>query len=265
MKRSFLVPAIVIGALFPIVLLAVQSLAGQWTFESLLPATWTPRAWNYVASVGNRVAGSLLSSLFYSLAAVALSLGISWFPARTLARRSFSAKPLVEGLLLMPALLPSISFSLGLHVIFLRLGWADTLWGVILILTLVSYPYMLRALTEGFRNLGERWNQTAGNLGATPWRIFWEVEAPLLLPSIAAGGTVVFLVAFSEFFLVFLIGGGIVPSFTGFLVPFLGGSDRAVASAFALVFLVVPLGLFALTDRAVGGLHRKMFGEPRQY
>ena len=84
-----------------------------------------------------------------------------------------------------------------------------------------------------------------------------KVELPLLLPSIVAGGTVVFLVAFSEYFLVFLIGGGTVNSYTGYLFPFLNSSDRSVASILSLIFMGIPILLFLIIDEAVTRVYKK--------
>lgn len=66
-------------------------------------------------------------------------------PAKTLAFSSFRGKNLLEGLLLLPALVPAMTFSMGLHFIFIKIGLADTAPGVILVLSMISYPYMLRA------------------------------------------------------------------------------------------------------------------------
>ena len=69
-----------------------------------------------------------------------------------------------------------------------------------------------------------------------------------MIPALASGVSLVFLTAFSEYFLVFLIGGGRVESFAGYLVPFIQASDRGMAAGLTLGFLVVPLGLFGLQE-----------------
>ena len=74
------------------------------------------------------------------------------------------------------------------------------------------------------------------------------MELPLLLPAVVAGGSVVFLVAFSDYFLVYLVGGGLVPSFTGFLFPVLQSGDRSLAALLTLVFMAVPVLLFVLVE-----------------
>ena len=40
--------------------------------------------------------------------------------------------------------------------------------------------------------------QAARNLGASPWRAFWRVTAPLMRPGLFAGGTIVFIWSFTE-------------------------------------------------------------------
>ncbi|MDA3948212.1 MAG: hypothetical protein PF508_03215, partial [Spirochaeta sp.] len=65
------------------------------------------------------------------------------------------------------------------------------------------------------------------------------------------------LVAFSEYFLVFLIGGGAVPSFTGYLFPFLSSGDRTISAALTLLFLIVPMVLFVLIDGGIRAYFRR--------
>jgi ABC-type sulfate transport system permease component len=108
---------------------------------------------------------------------------------------------------------------------------------------------MLRALTAGFQSYGDKYALCARNIGASTLRILFAVELPLLLPAIVAGGTIVFLVSFSEYFLVLLIGGGAVPSYSGYVFPLLNSSDRSVASLLSLIFLVIPVLLFFCIDR----------------
>jgi putative spermidine/putrescine transport system permease protein len=254
--------ALFLGALFavfalPLGLLGLYAFSSQWSFPDLLPKRFDLRAFEYIASQSGQVLLSLAGSILYSLLTVLLTLGLCLWPARFLARQEFRLKSLTEGLLLAPALVPAMTFSMGIHFIFIKLGLADTLPGVVLILTVFTYPYMLRALISGFQTFGPEFAVCARNLGAGPLTTALKVELPLLLPSLIAGGSVVFLVAFSEYFLVFLIGGGAIPSFAGYLFPFLNSSDRSTASLLTLIFLAAPLLLFVLIDFTVGRCCRR--------
>lgn len=248
--------ALVLMFLLPVVVLILQAGAPGWRFPELWPEL-SLDGLRFLAARPGPFLTALTSSLGYSLATVALTLAMTILPAQVLAFGSFAGKNLLEGLLLLPALVPAMTFSMGLHFIFIKIGLADTAPGVILVLSMISYPYMLRALTTGYSLMGREYGICARNLGASTWTVFLEVEMPLLLPAMAAGGSVVFLVAFSEYFLVFLIGGGSVASFTGYLFPLITSSNRGLGALVTLVFLAVPIALFIVLELGLYRYYRK--------
>jgi len=241
----------------PVVVLILVSLAPEWHFPEVLPAGFSFRGLIYLTLHQTQIMTSLFSSLRFSLLTVLATLAMCLFPAALFARNNFKGKALAEGLLLTPALVPPMTFAMGLHFLFIKFSLADTMAGVVLILAMFSYPYMFRALVAGFKSMGEEYGICAKNLGAGTLSILFQVEFPLLMPAVIAGGSVVFLVAFSEYFLVFLIGGGSVPSFTGTLFPLLNSSNRSLAAILTLVFLFLPIVLFLIIDTALVRAYRK--------
>lgn len=235
--------------LLPILYLLIRSVGGIWAFPALLPQTWNFRGLNYLFANIRPILKSLTSSVLYSLATVLLTLLFSIAPARVLARREFPGKIIMESLLLAPILVPAIVFSLGMYPLLLRIGLTDNVAGVILILSLPAFPYMLRALTAGFESYGPGLETTAWMLGAGMCRRVLTVHLPQLFPAIMAGGMVVFLTAFTEYFLVFLIGGGVVPSFSGYLLPLLRAADWGISSVLSLIFLLLPVVSYIILDR----------------
>lgn len=242
--------------LVPLVFVLLEVLAGTWAFPSVFPQEWKLRGLAFLQREAQGILASLGLSLGYSFAAVLVSLLMCWAPAKFLARHSFRGKAVLEGLLLAPALLPAISYALGLQFIFIRLGLVDHILGVILVLSISAYPYMLRSLKIGFLAFDPRYEDAARNLGAGPWRRFFLLEAPALFRSILAGGSLVFLISFTEYFLVLLIGGGVVQGFSSYLAPFIRASDRSASSALLLVFLVIPLLLFLCLELLARRLRR---------
>ncbi|NCN04459.1 MAG: ABC transporter permease subunit [Spirochaetales bacterium] len=234
--------------LLPLVFLGVSLFAGPWPYPLLLPSEWSLRSLSFLWRSREGLIRALGSSLAYSFLSVIFATLLSWAPARYLARHSFRGKALVEGLLLAPAIIPSITFAAGLYRVVLFVGLSDTLVGVALSLSLTGYPYLLRSLKIGYLLYPMEYTNAAKNLGASRWQQWWEVEVPAMIPALASGVSLVFLTAFSEYFLVFLIGGGRVESFAGYLVPFIQASDRGMAAGLTLGFLVVPLGLFGLQE-----------------
>jgi len=241
----------------PVAVLVLQAGDPGWRYPDLIPGGLSWGGPRQAASNPGPMLAALASSVAYSLATVLATVAMTLPPARFLARASFRGKNLLEGLLLTPALVPAMTYSMGLHFTFIRLGLADTACGVVLVLAIASYPYMLRSLTTACAQLGPDYRICARNLGASSRQTFLRVELPLLLPALAAGGSVVFLVAFSEYFLVFLIGGGSVDSFTGYLFPVITSSNRGLGALVTLIFLVLPILLFVLLETILGAYHRR--------
>lgn len=243
--------------LIPLGYLVVFSLAGPWRFPNLYPEVWNFRALAFLQTNSLGILLSLGSSFLYSMGAVFLALLWTWLPAKYFAYQQFQLKALAESLLLAPAILPAITFAPGTYRILLALGLADTRFGVMLILSLVGSPYLFRSLKIGFLRYPREVSSTAFNLGGTKLQVFFKIELPALMPSILSGATLVFLTGFSEYFLVFLVGGGIVPSFPGYLIPFIAGGDQGISASLISVFLVLPLVLLALQELYLKGYYRK--------
>lgn len=245
----------------PLLILLVNAGATRWSYPALLPDGWSPRGLRFLIQNAKGITLAILSSFVYSIAVVALSLLVCLAPARVLARERFRGVRVLEAMLLSPVLVPAITYGMGVHYVFIRLGLANRVVGVVLVLTAASYPYMLRALVAGFERIDPDYETVAANLGAGPLRRTVTVTFPMLLPAIVAGSTVVFLVSFSDYFLVFLIGGGAVRSFTGYLFPFLAAGDRTIGSTLTLLFTLIPIGLFVCLELTIRRFYA--FDSPR--
>ncbi len=257
--KRFFVMMLLLFFVFPLAVLLVYSFAPVWNYPDVLPRKYGSGSFDYIFSQRSGILLSLGSSFLYAMATVFFTIIITILPAQVFARKKFKGRVLLETVVIAPALLPAMSYAMGAHYIFLRTGLSDSFIGLVLILSTVSYPYMLRALTAGFIAYGEEYALCSKNLGAGFFTTLFKVELPLLLPSIISGGTIVFLVSFSEYFLVFLIGGGVVPSYSGYLFPFLNSSELSIASLLTLIFMVIPFFLFVVIEVFLGLYYRRRF------
>jgi putative spermidine/putrescine transport system permease protein len=257
MKHAGTLLVLVLLFVLPVIVLLLTALAPGWRFPDVWPDAFSLKGIDYLLRHHDQILTSLGSSFLFSLLTVLLTLFMCMLPAAVFVRIEFKGKALLEGLLLTPALVPPMTFAMGLHFLFIKLSLTETMLGVVILLAMFTYPYMFRALVAGYQTMGEDYRNCARNLGAGTLAIVLQVELPLLIPAVVAGGSVVFLVAFSEYFLVFLIGGGSVASFTGTLFPLLTSSNRSLAAILTLIFLFLPILLFLVIDTAMVRLYRK--------
>ena len=89
-------------------------------------------------------------------------------------------------------LLGSLLTPLKIKVIFTRLG-------IIIAMIFVSFPFIIRALQPALETLEREFEQAAWVLGASPWKTFYSIIFPNLVPSLLTGITLSFARAIGEF------------------------------------------------------------------
>lgn len=128
-----------------------------------------------------------------------------------------------------------------------------TLGGVLIAMTQVLLPFMVVPLITALESIPPALEEAAQNLGATRWQAFWRVTVPQSVPGIAAGVTLVFVLAFTEFTVSVLMGGGTfaVVSVNMFeaMTTLLDWSRGAVIASLLLVSSATIITVFNLLVR----------------
>jgi len=249
--RWFTVVAIVVIVFAPLVVQVIWSFAFRWYFPDLLPSEWGLNAWRYVFSENSNVGEGLLNSLGIAIIVSLLSIAVGLPAARALALHDFRGKGLVEWLLMVPIIVPSVVATMGIHIVFIRLRLADTYTGVVLIHLIPCVPYMVLVMTSVFANYGTALEDTARTLGASPVRTFWHVTLPAILPGLLVATLFTFLISWSQYVTTLLIGGGRIISLPMVLFPFISGANNATAAAISLVFVAPAILALLFTSRSL--------------
>lgn len=236
-SKAFLVLTI-FAILIPLFTLIIWSFTNNYLWPDILPKNYGLRGWKYVFQNLNRVLTSLKNSLYISFFTTLITLIISVPCAKALAFEEFKGKTFVELLVLSPLLIPPVSIGMGLNIQFIKLGLARTLTGVVLVSIVPCIPYAVRLLKEIFKLVGEGYIKQAMVLGASKTYIFRKIVIPLLLPGILSAGMMCYIISFSQYFLVYLIGGGKIITFTMEMFPFIQSGDRMMGSVYSVIFIM---------------------------
>lgn len=217
-------------------------------WPDLFPREVTMRGINAVFAKEKNWMGLLFSSLFLSTLVSFFSVIIGLMSARALAFYDFLGKKVIYLMILLPFVIPSTVFGMGAQIMFLKLGLARTLFGVILVHLIYSLPYATKLLYDGTKTMGLSLEEQARVLGASPWQSFLRVGLPILAPVILSAMSMSFIVSFSQYFLTLIIGGGKVQTFSIVMVPYLQSGERSISAAYSIVFLWICILIFALFD-----------------
>jgi molybdate transport system permease protein len=123
--------------------------------------------------------------------------------------------------------------------------------------TLVALPLMYKTVLSAFEQVDLTLVSSARTLGASEWRIFWQVLVPLAWPGILAGTVLAFARALGEFGATLMVGGSIpgVTQTIPIAIFFAAEAGRmGVALAWVLLMIVMSLVVIAGINQ---GSHRR--------
>ena len=124
----------------------------------------------------------------------------------------------------------------------------------------VLLPFMILPIYNSVNKIDDEYVESAKTMGASPLRAFYEVTLPLSLPGISAGSILVFILAVGSFMAPALLGGPAQTMVANLITQTFGQSfDWPLASAMAMVYLVVLFALITVFNRFVG--LEEVFGE----
>lgn len=241
----------------PIVAMFVWSFAGRYPWPGILPCRFSLRGWMYPVDNFHRVIPVLLRSVGISLLVMCGAVLFSLPCAAALAFDDFRGKRFVGMLIYMPLVIPAVSLGMGLNVQFIRMGLAGTYTGVITVCMLPCIPYAVHMLRDAFAFVGHRYVEQARLLGAGLPVVVCKVMLPMVLPSLVAVCMMCYIVSFSQYFLVYLIGGGRIVTFTMDMFPFIESGDRRIGSVYGVVFLLSTVVMLFVIERVLRCVYRR--------
>ncbi|MFO1441368.1 MAG: iron ABC transporter permease [Verrucomicrobiaceae bacterium] len=161
----------------------------------------------------------LLNSFQIAIWSTLLSLIIALPLAGLHVRCAFPGRGLLNSMVLLPMILPPFVGAIGvkamlgqagaLNAFLISLGLMDAadpvnwlgegrMLGVVIMEALHLYPIIYLNTAAALANLDPALEEAAANLGCTGWRRFQRITLPLIMPGVFAGGTIVFVWAFTE-------------------------------------------------------------------
>jgi sulfate transport system permease protein len=241
-----------LGLIVIIPLAALVLKAATLTPARFLEVVFSPRAWAaYRLSFGAALIGALINAF--------CGLLLAW----VLQRYHFPGKRLVDGLIDLPFALPTAVAGIALTTIYATDGWvgqflapagikvAYTPLGIIVALTFVGLPFVVRTVQPVLRELPVVVEEAAASMGAGRLQVFFRLILPELLPAVATGFTLAFARGLGEYGSVIFIAGNMPlrTEITPLLIMIkLEEYDYAGATAIALLFLIVSFAVLLLIN-----------------
>jgi iron(III) transport system permease protein len=162
----------------------------------------------YNQSISNSIKIGLATTLLTSIISIPL--------AYLMVRFDFSGKRLLQGIFLIPLVMPPFVGAIGMKQFFAQYGSVNLLlmgigliqkpidWfgggliGIILLEAMHLYPFLYLNVSAALANIDPTLEEQAENLGSSGFHLFRTVTFPLMLPGYLAGAIIVFIWAFTD-------------------------------------------------------------------
>ena len=210
-----------------------------------------------------RALASYRLSFGASLIGAAINMVFGMLAAWVLVRYSFPGKRVVDAMVDLPFALPTAVAGITLTAVFARSGWigghleplgikiAFTPLGVVVALTFIGLPFVVRTVQPVLQDLDAEIEEAAASLGASRWQTVTRVILPALLPALLTGFALAFARAVGEYGSVIFISGN-MPMRTEItpllIVTKLEQYDYAGATAIGVVMLVMSFALLFIIN-----------------
>jgi iron(III) transport system permease protein len=237
-------------------------------FLLLLPmvvvfASWLKPDWQIWQHLAQTVLGTyLLNSVLLAAGTGFFSLLLGGSLAFLVARYQFSGRTWLSWALVLPLAMPAyiVAYSYAglldaagpLQTQLRELtGWRyhdywfpqiRSLFGAILILSLVLYPYVYLLARQAFSQQNPAWREAARSLASTGY--LWKVALPLARPALLGGTALVMMEAFADYGTVAYFGVPVLT--TGIFRVWFGMGDVAAAAQLSAVLCTLAILLVAL-------------------
>ena len=197
-------------------------------------------------------------SLAVAAGTAVVSTAIALPAALGLVRGRFRGRALVELLLRAPLQIPYIVAGIAFLQTYyavaaitglqLRGSYAGLVLGHVFLAT----PYAIGSIAAVLARFNPRLEEAAANLGASPWRAFWRVTMPIILPGVYGGALYAFIVSFGEVPVALFLGG---PERTTFPVEMFASMQFDFSPALLAVstaMLMLSFAVLILIQRSIG-------------
>jgi spermidine/putrescine transport system permease protein len=180
---------------------------------------------------------------------IALVLGT--LVAIALVRQRFRGSKAVDTFLILPLTAPEVVMGASLLTLFLDLNWAAGYTTIVI--AHIAFQVSFIAMTVRARVRGFDWTleDASMDLGATPFRTFFRVTLPLIVPGIIAAAMLSFALSLDDFIITYFVSGASVT------YPLYVNAAVKAAVPPQINVLATAILLISLLLLAVGTLYRR--------
>lgn len=229
--------------------------------DSKRTIVWRGFTWKWYGIVFGDT--DLLTALGNSLTIAAVSTCVSVvlgaMTALLLWRFRFPMKSVLEGALGLPIVVPEICMGVAMLAFFTQIlpwpteiAWPFNLGAIIISHVSFSFSFVAIVIRGRLASFNRELEEAARDLGASEWRLFWDVIVPHMRPGLIAGALLAFTLSLDDFVITFFTSGPDTITFPVKIYSMVRFSVTPEVNAASSLLIVVTVALTAIALKLQG-------------
>ncbi|WP_144113292.1 ABC transporter permease [Paraburkholderia sp. BCC1886] len=238
--------AIIAFLLLPVLVVTLASFNDK-ALLSFPPEHWSLRWFERVLTYSDFQAGfrsSLIVTAWSSVIALLIGTGV----AITAKRLAFKGRDTLQGILMLPMVVPQFTIGLGLLILVAESRMERGYGVLVLCHVILVLPFVLRSVYVSMENLDERLEHAAASLGAPPRKVLMTVVVPLLAPGLFGGWLFAAILSFNEFTASLFITTEATQTLPVTMYNYVREFADPTLAALSVVYIVVTASLLAFAN-----------------
>ncbi|MEL7465170.1 MAG: ABC transporter permease [Pseudomonadota bacterium] len=173
----------------------------------------------YEKAFGNEsLMEAFANSLTIAVVSTIFAVLLGALTAVLLWRFRFPLKPVYEGVVSLPIVIPEICMGVALLIFFAKMNewgiwtapqgpWPLNLTNIIVAHITFSFPFAAMVIRTRLQNFNPEMAEAARDLGATEYQVFKDIMIPHMIPGLVAGGLLAFTLSLDDFVITFFTSG----------------------------------------------------------
>ena len=200
MKKNSKLSRFYLGLIFVLMYLPIAVVIVFSFNESKFPVRFTGFSlkWYQELFSDSAMIEALGNSLFLGVVSCFVSAVIGTLGAVGLSRIHWKTKGILEYISILPLMIPEIILGMVLMAFFYMMNLPFGMLTLLIGHTVFCVPYILMEVKARLAGMDPSLEEAARDLGAGPFRAFWDIILPLIMPAVMSGSLLAFAMSMDD-------------------------------------------------------------------
>lgn len=203
------------------------------------PPVWYPQSIqfaNYKVLFKDGDAATVGNSLILASVSTFFAMILGTMAAYSLVRFKTGGENLAVWII-SQRMMPPVAIVFPLFLLYVWLGWVDTYFGLIILYTAFSLPYVIWMMRGYIEDIPLELEESALVDGCTRWEVLWKVVLPMARSGLFATAVFTFIFAWNDFLFALVLTRTEVTTYTVQVTHYFGGQSNFWAKIAAMSVL----------------------------